>query len=44
VDTNGSALLIELSPLSSPWAKAMKCRAKQIFKKIDVKIGFNNAL
>jgi hypothetical protein len=45
VDTQGAALLVKLSPLSSPWMKAMACWWKQISKKpLDIKVSFKNAL
>jgi hypothetical protein len=45
VDANGTALLFDFKDFSSPWIKAMKCRAQQILKKpFDIKIGFKNAL
>ncbi len=45
VDTDGAALLVKLSPFSSPWGKAMVCRAKKILKKpFDIQVSFKNSL
>ena len=45
VDTNGSALIFELKTLSSPRAKAMKCRAEKVrAKPFSIEVGFKNAL
>jgi len=42
VDTNGSALLFDISKGTSPWMDAMKCWADNIFK-IKISVNFKNA-
>lgn len=44
VDVNGTALLFDLKTFSSPWIKAMACRAKTIKHSLDIKIWFKHAL
>ncbi|MCX6825442.1 MAG: VCBS repeat-containing protein [candidate division SR1 bacterium] len=45
VDAQGVSLLFDISTMSSPWMKAMKCRGKQILKKpFDIKISFANSV
>jgi len=44
VDTDGSSLLFDFKTFSSPWAKAMKCRAQKILEKpFKFEISFKNA-